>query len=291
MAGRHDQESEPRARQLWLFPEEAPPAGSAGTDSLGEACARLHPERRVSITYTRNRTVILSMRRLADGLIKLRAHECFAECPEEVAGAVAMLYLGRPKRESRRRLQALVTRWHQRNARPAASPPANELDHGRIHHLPTILDIVNRSYFQGALDLDITYSARPARRTMGRHEVREPRSLILVNPILDHPLVKAWYLHYLVFHECLHEVIRPRVVQGKTLLHPPEFRRRESLHPHALEAREHERWITGPGHALLRAAWRQRMSQEQSSKTVMVTAARRSRLKRRERGPSDAGAP
>lgn len=222
---------------------------------MERARRRVFPDRPVQVEHTDNRTVIISLRNRRRRTPVLRAHRCFINAPEEVAEAVVRLYLGRPSRSERRRMTHLVTTWHQGSAQPAASPGPGDLRHGRHHHLPTVLDIVNRSYFAGRLGLDITFGPRPARQVMGRHEVRTPRSLIVVNPLLDNPAVKTWYLHYLVFHECLHEQIPPRSRGGRLQLHPPEFRRRESLHPDIGRARRYEAWLTGPGYPRLLAEY------------------------------------
>ena len=281
--------------QLWLFPEVDEEAETTRRGrslcALTRALARRYPKKRVAVVYTRNRTVILSLRSLPDGSFALRAHECFKNAPKEVAHAVIRLYLGRPPKALRRKLSALVTTWHQQSARPPRSPAHGELVAGAAHHLPTILDIVNRSYFQGALDLDITYSTRIAKRVMGRHEHRTPRSLVIINPLLDNTHVKSWYMHYLVFHECLHELIPPRTAGDRLLLHPPEFRRRESMHPDVAAARRYEAWLTGPAYPHLVRDYRKKRSQSKTRQTAAAKAARRSRRKTNGRESSGGASP
>jgi hypothetical protein len=285
----------PEEEQLWLFPdireEEPPPSPRRKVCALTRALSRRYPDKRVSVVYTKNRTVILSLKPQPDGSLAMRAHECFRKAPTEVANAVVRLYLGRPTRGLKRRFATIIQSWHQKNAQPARSPTAGELVHGAVHHLPTILDIGNRSYFDGELDLDITYSTRIAKRVMGRHEHREPRSLIIINPLLDNPLVKSWYLHYLVFHECLHEVIPPRRSGDRLLLHPPEFRRQEDMHPNIVPARKYEAFLTGRAHTRLLRDYRKKRSQARSRTTAAPQAARRHRRKSTGRESSGGGSP
>lgn len=74
--------------------------------------------------------------------------------------------------------------------------------------------------------------------TFGTYDARH--NLIRINRLLDHPVVPSTFLSYLVYHEHLHSLIRPRyTLGGRRLIHPPEFRRAEALHPHFEEAK---RW-------------------------------------------------
>lgn len=258
--------------QLELFPEEPapprqsplapprPPRGGEPVDvatvdhALEASIARLVPQKDVEVCYTRNETVILSLSPRRDGRSVLRAHECFRNAPPDVADAAIRLYLKRSRKNDRRHDTHVVTCWHHD---AAAVPPSLTRDalHPGVHHdLRAVLEGVNRQWFESALDLDITFGRRPARRTMGRHERRTPRSAVIVNPLLDHPWVTRWYLDYLVFHECLHEVHPARPVRGRMMLHPPEFREHEKTHPDFARVRDYEQWLTGSAYPELRRA-------------------------------------
>jgi hypothetical protein len=251
-----------------------PPPGEDAPRSLEAALATLLPGKDVSVRYTENRTVILSLRRGPSGSSILRAHRCFAHAPDRVAEAAVRLYLMRTSPGERRRLTGLVTRWHQEAAAPPPSVDNCEIRKGEHHDLATILARVNAEWFERKLDLDITFGVRVARRLMGRHERRQPRSLVVINPILDHDWITNWYLEYLVFHECLHEVVPPVPDGHRLLLHPPEFRLRERRHPSRDRALVYERWITGPAWPTLRAAAYKKIQRTSPSATRTRSAAR-----------------
>ena len=262
-------EKEPELpEQLSLFPEElkgrespigvrfreVATVGPAPTFTgelipLVQAVAEFPSTTPVRVQFTDNRTVLLSVRRLEGGLI-LRAHRCFESAPREVVDAVIRLYLTRSPKTERRRLAHRVTVWHQSVAAPPESVGAGRINPGQHHDLRATLERVNRDHFDGRLDLDITFGLRPSRRQLGHHERRAPKSLIVLNPILDHPWITAWYLDFLVFHEMLHEVLPPVPTAKRLLVHPPEFRRRERLHPDYERSQPYEKWIMG-------AAWKQ----------------------------------
>jgi hypothetical protein len=48
-----------------------------------------------------------------------------------------------------------------------------------------------------------------------------------VHPVLDQRWVPRYFVQYIVYHELLHHLVPEARVSGRTLLHPPEFLRRE----------------------------------------------------------------
>ena len=247
-----------------LLPTTSPTSTEESEDegALQRALERLNPQQNVDIRYTRNRTVILSLRPDRQGRTVLRAHQCFRTAPDEIADAAIRLYLTRARKAQRRRWSHIVTLFHQQTAAPPDTDGTSKLAPGLHHDLRAILHRVNARWFDGELDLDITYGDRVARRLMGRHERRAPRNLVVVNPILDHTWVTEWYLEFLVFHECLHEVFPPRPMGERMILHPPELRARERQHPDYERARTYERWLTGPGWPKLKKAAQKKTSQQ-----------------------------
>lgn len=257
-------------------------------DALRTAAGALAPARHVEIVYTRNRSIILSLGRGATPGEPdvLRAHECFRSASPAVAEAAVRLYLCRCTRAERRRLGGIVTQWHHDAAPLPPSPDPVALRSGRHHDLRVILDRVNRAWFEGRLDLDISFGDRPARRLMGRHERRTPRSLVLINPTLDHPWITSWYLEFLVFHEGLHEIMPPVRDGSRLLLHPPGFRAREIEHPDHARAHRYERWIMGAAWRTLLAAAQETISQ---SSPPARARARIAAARRPEAGGDEAG--
>jgi hypothetical protein len=246
--------------QLWLpfadvVSDDAP---RALRDALGVARRRLYPRRDVAVRYAAGESVLVSVWREASGRVIIQAQDCFRDAPPKVAEAVLRMNLGRIDRPTRRRFSHLIHAWHLLEAPPARSWPASKLKPGRHHDLAAILAGVRARHCPELGEMDISLAARTSRTTMGRHERRAPRSLILINPLLDHAAVEPWYLDFLVFHECLHELVPPRCRNGRIERHPRELRQRERTHPDYPKVRNYERWLTGEGHAVLRRAWRRR---------------------------------
>lgn len=225
-------------------------------DAVGEACARRYPRRDITVEYIESDSVLVRSRRDPDGAVRLEVNAAYRRAPAAVADAIVLLYAGRPRRADRRRLSHSIHAWHLEEAPAPPSLPESRWLPGLHHDFRALLDEV-AGHFPDPLDLDVTLGARVTRWVMGRHERRTPRSLVIVNPLLDHPAVEPWYLRFLLFHECLHEVMPPRARNGRIERHPREFREAERRHPDHGRVRAYELWLTGPGYpGLLRDARR-----------------------------------
>ncbi len=236
-------------RQLVLFSD----------DALDAALQRRGgPRPVVRLLYRETRRQLYAWRTdLATGIFELRAHLVFRQAPDEVADAVWRIVLGRPPRSERRRLSHLVNAWFQSegpagSARPAARrAPPSRTGTGAHVDLRPLFDRLRAERLPPEFDADLGWTTRPAKTLLARYERGEPRGRIVVNVLLDAPLTPAWYLDFLLFHEALHGVHPPRPGRGRMIVHPPEFRRVERLHPSHARAKEFERWATGPGFQLL----------------------------------------
>lgn len=212
-----------------------------------------------SLTLTDNRTRIVSARAAPSGALDVRIHRCFLDAPDAVLQAVAGFLFSRRRDAARQRALAVI-RGHFDSHRPAtlATGPRRRLalrPVGRCFDLRELRDGVNRRYFGGELEVDITWGRHhapgPARR--GRSPRRrgcgfsiqlgsydERRKVVRIHRCLDRPEVPRCVVESVVHHEMLHAAIPTVVVDGRRRIHPPEFRRRERLYRHHDEA---SRWI------------------------------------------------
>lgn len=205
-----------------------------GASALERWAAKMARGRDVRVIYTDNRVVLASLSG-AETAPVLRAHRVFRLAPDAVAEALAKLYLGRPRRATRRDLQQRLRaflREHEDAVPASKAPPRVKPPQGEHRDLRPVLERVNRTWFGGRLDVVIGWSPRPARRTLARwHEVSGDKSRIVVNSLLDAAVVPARVLDYLVYHEALHETLRDRMEGRRRVYHHAEFRRREAMFP------------------------------------------------------------
>ena len=120
----------------------------------------------------------------------------------------------------------------------ASRPPLHPLrTQGQEHDLLQIFRRVNGRYFGNTHDALITWGRASPRRSEGERRTIKLGSysaverLIRIHPVLDRAWVPRYFVEYIVFHEMLHHVIPTSRVNGRAVLHPPEFREREREYP------------------------------------------------------------
>lgn len=272
-------------RQLEL-PLEAPTGvRRVGTIPSREEVAtfRLRLEQRLGagaiadLRLTENRSTILTAQAVAasespmpDGrsrsaAIALRIHRSFVHAPGSVLDAVAAYASSGARRAKRRRALETIRGYFEECT---VSEPATELDsaaiepHGETYDLEEIRDRLVERYFDGRLEVAITWGRRlPRRRTrrkqrsiqLGSYVAEE--NLIRLHRALDDPAVPRLVVESVVYHELLHAVIPAPRRNGRRRLHPPEFRRRELELEGIAEA---EAWIDRHLFALLERRDRER---------------------------------
>lgn len=203
-----------------------------------------------SLTLTDNRSRIVSARNGPAGL-EVRIHRSFVDAPDETLQEVARLLDG--ARGARRRRALAAIREHFEDHRAPAKPVARRAPavepRGRHFDLRPIRDDLNRRFFGGRLEVEITWGRTPSRRRRRRHRGFSLRlgsyhaedRLVRVHRALDRADVPRYVVESVVYHEMLHAVVPPvKNPGGRRQIHPPEFRRREREFPHHEEA---ERWL------------------------------------------------
>lgn len=102
---------------------------------------------------------------------------------------------------------------------------------GRYHHLEDILRRVNTEYFEGRLDLKITWftprrSAAPRKIVLGSYHSR--LQTIRISSHLDGEHIPDYFVAYIVYHEALHYVLPPiKGKRGKRSIHHLQFKTEE----------------------------------------------------------------
>lgn len=117
---------------------------------------------------------------------------------------------------------------------------------GEYHHLEEILSRVNTDYFEGKLNLKITWftrkrSSAPRRIILGSYHFRT--ELIRINSYLDQAHIPDYFVAYIVYHEALHHVHPP--VRGKRgrSIHHAKFKESEKRFKEYDQAMEFQKII------------------------------------------------
>lgn len=199
----------------------------------------------LTVTITDNRRTMISVRR-RDGLRHVRLHHMFLDAPLDVIEAVGR-YLARGDRVASKHVDQYIAANQTRIRAGQPSAPTRLEPRGRVYDLAEIQRSLSERYFDGKVQLDITWGRaatnqrrRRARRTirMGTYFIEE--KLIRIHPALDQAFVPRYFVEWVVYHEMLHHVVPMPVLGGRKVYHSPEFRARERLYEDYERAREWE---------------------------------------------------
>ena len=252
------------SRQVSLA--EAPPKAEAGTSpAFASLCRGPYAHIRVEtgarlrdswkVTWTRRQEAML-----------LRVPSALEEAPEAVKQAAlawALLVCRRSRKpdpalkQQRRRFETLIRDFLQGNQGAENPGPgrsrrlaSNRRRIGRLrpkgecHDLDAVFAGINAEYFGGTLEVRLTWASRLG--GLSTHRMAEdgegrPYHLITISRGYDCPEVTAEILGGVVYHECLHAVIPPRVEDGRRVVHGRDFKAREREYAHYADWRKWHR--------------------------------------------------
>jgi len=183
----------------------------------------------LAVTDNRRRMITHSKSR---GTLRVRVHMMFLGAPDRIRDALVAYVVHGHKEASQVIGDYIDQNLHRIRAwRPVPGPLKTR---GEVHDLVAILAELNHEYFGGALgDVLVTWGRRTScergkeRRTIKLGSYSAVERLIRVHPVLDRPWVPRYFVAYIVYHELLHHVVPEVRVGRRTILHPPEFVRRE----------------------------------------------------------------
>ncbi|MGB1699994.1 MAG: hypothetical protein ACPHRO_08585, partial [Nannocystaceae bacterium] len=190
--------------------------------------------REVRVIATDNRHTMLSIKR-SKTTWSLRMHHMFIGAPPTVVRAVAR-YAQAQCPDASQVLRRFIDDNDDRVRMPSAAERHAIDVEGRFFNLREIYDEINAEYFNGEVDVQITWGQR-GRRRRARESIRlgsytlEDR-LIRIHPVLDASDVPAFFVKFIVFHEMLHSVHEMPIVGGRRVYHTEAFRAHERLYAH-----------------------------------------------------------
>src|SRR4029450_5890918 len=216
-------------RQLELAFDEAPRWDRCALES---ALAR-EAGRPLSVVVTDNRSVLLSVRRIARGPL-VRLHRMFLHAPAAVVAALARNIRRHGPAADGEVRRFMNENLHRVRRTPRELPPL--VTRGRAHDLGEVFADVNERCFGGRVRVPITWGrgvgrARRSGLPVGSYD--PVLALIRIPPVLDRPTVPRFFLESVVHHEMLHHQlggVSDRA--GRTVYHTRAFREAEARFPH-----------------------------------------------------------
>jgi hypothetical protein len=200
----------------------------------------------VILSITDNRHSIIT-HRVKRGTLHLRVHHMFLDAPAGVADALVR-YVTKGDRDASAILGDFIDDNGFQVARRKRNAPL--VSKGKHHDLLLLLGKLNDRYFDGSMNVLITWGKRPTIRSRQRRTIKLGSysaidRLIRVHPALDRKWVPRYFVAYIVYHEMLHHVIPGSRGLGRVNMHPPEFKERERDFRHFQRALEWEKRHVG----------------------------------------------
>jgi hypothetical protein len=192
----------------------------------------------------------------ADGARRtLVAPAVFESAPEQVKTALCdwALLPRRCRRDScnanrRKELEHLIwSYFHQTGAlkRRGVDPEKDAFTtQGVLYNLEEVRDYVNKKYLDNAVHTYVRWGGRATKTSyqMFRKDAKGNRySIVTIAGAYDHPDIPRFAVEAIMYHEMLHVAIPPRKVNGRTMIHGPEFRKAERALPFYTQWREWEK--------------------------------------------------
>jgi hypothetical protein len=103
---------------------------------------------------------------------------------------------------------------------------ATETAQGNIYNLDHLFSSINHQYFAGTMSKPrLMWSSILSHRKLAHYE--RTRDRIVISKILDHERIPQYLVEFILYHELLHKHHGIQWLNGKCMVHTPEFKRSE----------------------------------------------------------------
>jgi hypothetical protein len=103
---------------------------------------------------------------------------------------------------------------------------ATETAQGNTYNLDHLFSIINHQYFAGNMSKPrLMWSSILSHRKLAHYE--RTRDRIVISKILDHDRIPQYLVEFILYHELLHKHHGIQWLNGKCMVHTPEFKRSE----------------------------------------------------------------
>lgn len=199
-------------------------------------------KKKVELKLNNNRSTMLSVRWEPD-VTRVSLHRMFLDAPQNVMDELAC-YVRQESKNISHSVRAFIEDRLKTLDYTHLVNPSKLVSCGNVYNLKTIYDELNAEYFDGKLNLFITWFGKPQQKNRSRVTFglyHDPLKLIKINRLLDSPSYPDYLISYVIYHEMLHHVAPSYYDErGIHRIHSKEFKEREVLFKHYDIAQE---WI------------------------------------------------
>jgi hypothetical protein len=203
---------------------------------------QLHLKNKLKLKINDNRSTMLSVRWEPD-YTQVSLHRIFLNAPQNVMDALAC-YIHKKDKAVAPTVRAFIEdNW--KNLDYSSQVDTKKLyTQGHVYNLKDIYNALNQEYFDGRLNLFITWfgkknSQNKSQITFGLYY--DPLKLIKINRLLDNRSFPDYVVSFIVYHEMLHHVSPSYYDEkGHHKIHSKEFKALEKRFQYFKQA---QKWI------------------------------------------------
>lgn len=189
-----------------------------------------------------NRSTMLSVRWEPD-CTKVSLHRMFLHAPQNVMQSLAC-YIRQEHKIISKDVKAFIEDGLKKLDYSHTVDQSKLYCQGKVYNLKDLYDELNDEYFEGQLNLFITWFGKHSQRNKTRITFglyHDPLKLIKIHRLLDDHSIPPYVVSYVIFHEMIHHVC-PSFVDERGLhrIHSKEFKRKEERYKYFEQA---QRWI------------------------------------------------
>ncbi len=198
--------------------------------------------KKLKLKINDNHATMLSVRWEPDHT-HVSMHRMFLEAPKNVMEELAC-YFRRKAKSPSPVVKALMEESIRKLDYSHRLKPQQIKTLGYLYNLDRLYKQVNQEYFEGKVNLKITWFGKPSSQrrnkvTFGLYS--EPMKLIKIHRMLDSFSVPDYVIKFVIYHEMLHHVCQAYVDSKGTLhMHDKAFKKREEQYQYYRLAQE---WI------------------------------------------------
>lgn len=200
------------------------------------------PKKKYEFRINNNRCTMLSVKWEPDKT-KVSLHKMFLDAPDNVMDQLAC-YLKQERKTISPEVRAFIdTNLQKMDYSWQIDPKTLEVA-GSVYNLKEIYDDLNHEYFEGKLNLLITWFGKTSQKNRSRFTFglyHDQMRLIKINRMIDSPRFPDYVVSFVIYHEMLHHVCPSYYdKKGRHHVHSKEFKAMEKKFKH-FELAEH--WI------------------------------------------------
>ncbi len=170
--------------------------------------------------------------------IKISLHSLFLSAPQEIIDAIVN-YSVKKDVLAFKEIKKYAANYFSKIDYSHKLDKKKLVSKGKYYDLQQIYNNLNDIYFEGKLNLNITWFTTKYRNfshfTFGSYD--KSVKLIKINYLLDSDKVPFYFINYVVYHEILHHIFPETIDENaRRCHHGPDFKKKEKQFPYYKEA-------------------------------------------------------